>query len=174
MKSKKAFTLIELLIVIAIIGILAAALYPTIRDAIARGRDGGREGDLNNLATSIEAFNADYGTYPTDSGCIGLATEEVFLDPTDGTTSVIKDYFKGGQAPTDPSQNRTTGEAGTANDCVEAGHYYYHYFGGTGGVEFIIATVMESERNNNYDSQPESFDPDTYTLDGTKFYVKVF
>lgn len=161
--KKKAFTLIELLIVIAIIGVLAAALYPTIRDALSRGRDAAREGDINNIVTAVETFNSDYGTYPDADDCIGSGN--VFLDPADGSTDVTTDYFKGGKAPEDPSPNRTVDAAddiGTTG-CVSAGQYYYKYIG-DGGIEFVIGTIMETEKKNN-----SSLNPDTFT--GTEDYT---
>jgi len=171
--KRKGFTLIELLIVIAIIGVLAAALYPTIRDALSRGRDGAREGDINNLVTAIETYNIDFGTYPAGGGCITDAT--IFEDLDNPGTFIPEAYFKGGKPPLDPAPNRSipTGLSGTATTCVENGQYYYLNLVGADGVEFIIGTIMESEKNNNFDGDPSGFDTATYTLDGEDYYVKV-
>ena len=100
MKAKKGFTLIELLIVIAIIGILSAALLPTILNAPARGRDTAREANLNTIVTALEAYNADYGQYPSTSGCLGVT--KIFATPDAAATDVTANYFPGG-ALTDPS-----------------------------------------------------------------------
>ena len=168
--KRKGFTLIELLIVIAIIGVLAAALYPTIRDALSRGRDAAREGDLNNIATAIETFNADYGQYPSGNGCIDGTT--IFEDPENPGTFVISDYFKGGQPPTDPSPSRSTGVAEGPGTCADSGNYYYEYHEGIGGVEYVIGTVMESDKNNNLTG---AFDPASYSLDTSgEYFLKVF
>jgi prepilin-type N-terminal cleavage/methylation domain-containing protein len=168
--KRKGFTLIELLIVIAIIGVLAAALYPTIRDALSRGRDAAREGDLNNIATAIETFNADYGQYPSATGCIDDST--IFEDPANPGTFVVSDYFKGGQPPKDPSPSRTTNVAEGPGPCADTGLYYYEFVGGTGGVEYVIGTVMESDTNNNMTG---AFDPASYTLGNSgDYFLKVF
>lgn len=154
--KKKAFTLIELLIVIAIIGVLAAALYPTIRDALARGRDAAREGDINNIVTAVETYSSDYGQYPPFFGCVGDGG--VFQTP-DEVSEVTADYFKGGTAPKDPSPSRTlpttTADPGP---CVEDGKYYYKYLGASSGVEYIIGTVMESDVKNNSSLDPSGWD----------------
>jgi prepilin-type N-terminal cleavage/methylation domain-containing protein len=64
-KATKAFTLIEILIVIAIIGILTVALLPRIQGAQASARNTARKADLNQIATALAAYNGDFGKYPS-------------------------------------------------------------------------------------------------------------
>lgn len=64
-KRLRAFTLIELLIVITIIGILAVALVPRITGGPAKARDAARKADLNQIATALEFYADDNsGAYP--------------------------------------------------------------------------------------------------------------
>jgi prepilin-type N-terminal cleavage/methylation domain-containing protein len=65
---KKAFTLVELLIVMAIIGVLAALAVGSFRTAQMRGRDAQRKSDLKQIANSLELFYGDYGKYPDSLG----------------------------------------------------------------------------------------------------------
>lgn len=60
---KKSFTLIEMLIVIVIIGILAAALVPRLQDIQARARDTKRKADLRAIYNANEIFFLDNSTY---------------------------------------------------------------------------------------------------------------
>ncbi len=53
-----------MLIVIVIIGILAATIIPKIIGVLARARDTQRVADLRNIASAIELYRADYGVLP--------------------------------------------------------------------------------------------------------------
>lgn len=65
MKKKSAFTLVELLIVIVIIGILSSAILPKITGYLARTRDLQRKMDLAALASAIEAYKSNTGEWPS-------------------------------------------------------------------------------------------------------------
>lgn len=66
-KFGRAFTLIELLIVITIIGILAVALVPRISQGPARARDVTRKTDLGSISTALEISYTDSGSYPAST-----------------------------------------------------------------------------------------------------------
>jgi len=59
----RGFTLVELMIVIAIIGILAAIGYPTYQDQVRSTRRADCEGVLMEAANAIERFYTANGTY---------------------------------------------------------------------------------------------------------------
>lgn len=66
MRRRKGFTLIELMIVIAIIAILAAILVPNFLRARNQGQLTACKSNLKNLGTSLEMYSTDYsGVYPT-------------------------------------------------------------------------------------------------------------
>lgn len=65
MKQKKWFTLIEMLIVIVIIGILAAALIPRLTSARWRANDTARKADLQQIWTALISYQIDNSSFPT-------------------------------------------------------------------------------------------------------------
>jgi len=67
--------LIELLIVVAIIGILSAILIPNLLSARERGRRANSEGGIKAIASASEQFAVDVGVYPANKAGLEL------LDP---------------------------------------------------------------------------------------------
>jgi type II secretion system protein G len=61
---RRAFTLIELLIVVAIIAILAAIAIPNFLEAQIRAKRSRALADMRTLATALESYAVDYGEYP--------------------------------------------------------------------------------------------------------------
>ncbi len=62
-KGEKGFTLIELMIVVAIIGILAAIAIPQFSQYRQRGFNAAMQSDLRNAATAMETIYTDSNTY---------------------------------------------------------------------------------------------------------------
>lgn len=66
-RNEKGFTLIELMIVIAIIGILAAIAIPQFSAYRKRAFNASAESDVRNLATAQEAYYVDFSKYVSGS-----------------------------------------------------------------------------------------------------------
>jgi len=64
MRKSSAFTLIELLIVIAIIGILMSLLFPAVNSAIDAARKAQAKNDVTQIATAVIAYETEYGRLP--------------------------------------------------------------------------------------------------------------
>src|SRR5436190_20094460 len=62
--KRTAFTLIELLIVVAIIAILAAIAVPNFLEAQVRSKVSRSKADIRTLATALEAYSVDNNAYP--------------------------------------------------------------------------------------------------------------
>jgi type IV pilus assembly protein PilA len=73
-RNEKGFTLIELMIVIAIIGILAAIAIPQFSAYRKRSYNSAAQSDLRNAATAQEAYYVDEATYTSTVGNLEGAT----------------------------------------------------------------------------------------------------
>ena len=71
-KDKAAFTLIELLIVVAIIAILAAIAVPNFLEAQVRSKVAVVYSDFRTVKTALESYRVDYNNYPHDYGSLEL------------------------------------------------------------------------------------------------------
>jgi len=64
-RRARGFTLIELIVVVAIIGILATIAVPAMKTAPQRAREAALKEDLYTLRSCIDQFHADRGRFPT-------------------------------------------------------------------------------------------------------------
>ena len=73
-KAQQGFTLIELMIVIAIVGILAAIALPAYQDYIVRSKLSEPLGALAEAKTTVAEYVAANGTWPANASSFGLNT----------------------------------------------------------------------------------------------------
>ncbi|MCA9444785.1 MAG: prepilin-type N-terminal cleavage/methylation domain-containing protein, partial [Candidatus Omnitrophica bacterium] len=83
-RMKRAFTLIELLIVIAIILILVAIALPNFADALLRSKVTKVMADHRALKTALESYQTDYRDYPYSWSYHPPELNAVFHFPEDG------------------------------------------------------------------------------------------
>ena len=105
--SKRAFTLIELLIVVAIIAILAAIAVPNFLEAQSRAKISRTKADMRSLSVALQAYRVDYNQYPPDvdgGGYSGLSTPgseigsyKMLTTPVAYITTIPRDPFYMGE-----------------------------------------------------------------------------
>lgn len=63
-KLQRAFTLIELLIVVVFLAIMAVIVISALRSSLLRGNDARRKSDMNRIKIAIEEYEKDHNCYP--------------------------------------------------------------------------------------------------------------
>lgn len=111
-EGERGFTLIEMMIVVAIIAILVAILVPNFIRARAQAQTAACEANLKEIATILELYQTDHQAYPTGNNT-AVDTSDADLAP----------YLK--QKPVDPVAPTGSYEFTVAN-------------GGTGSASYTI------------------------------------
>ena len=77
MRGNRAFTLIELMLVVIIIGVLAAMVIPRLAGRSEQARQAAAKADIEaNIATALDLYELDCGQYPTtEQGLSALVTK---------------------------------------------------------------------------------------------------
>lgn len=99
-QSRAAFTLIELLLVLVILGILAALVVPKFAGTGERARIQAAKTQINSFATALDVFEVDTGHYP--KGKNGLT--DLIVQPRDAQ-GWHGPYLDAVTVPLDPWQN---------------------------------------------------------------------
>ena len=99
MKKQQGFTLIELMIVVAIIGILAAVAIPAYQDYIARAQVSEAVSMLGSGKTPLAEYFADKGTWPGAASSVmgnttGKYLQSIGLNNASGQTVALSATMK--------------------------------------------------------------------------------
>ena len=105
-RGNRGFTIVELIVVIAILGILAAIIIPSIMSVADSGDDEAKAAERHNLQTAVYAMLIKAGKYTLDNPGAGyydavdeLAEIHDVTATNKGTTLHLDDYLRGGDYP---------------------------------------------------------------------------
>jgi len=116
--TSRGFSLIELLIVCAVIGLIAAIAIPNLVNAIQRARQARTVGDIRAISNSVAMYHQDYADFPISTSWAEIATVEealnaymenipandgwqrAFMYISDGDTYTVASYGLNGQFDT--------------------------------------------------------------------------
>jgi type II secretion system protein G len=141
---KKSFTLIEILIVVAIIGIITSIIGVNFSASQKKARDSKRIADMNTIVGGLNAYKREKGDFPQENVGGTIGGWETSVDSPDGSKFLepIKPYVS--RVPIDPKNS---------------GNYYYayrYYENGSGSCTdenrdnpFVILSIKSMEITNN-------------------------
>ncbi|MFC6634570.1 type IV pilin protein [Microbulbifer taiwanensis] len=129
MKRQQGFTLIELMIVVAIVGVLAGIAWPSYQEHVRSANRADAQGALMGLAQAMEQHFTQNGTYanshtgkvpdifpdeaPLDGG---NKTYDLRIEEADGDSYILQAIPKNGQAGDGTVQLSSSGERGWDRD----------------------------------------------------------
>ena len=75
-RRSRGFTLLELMVVIVIIGVLAALIAPKVLENVDKAKITAAQADISNLMNALKMYKLDNGRYPSgDQGLAALVTK---------------------------------------------------------------------------------------------------
>jgi prepilin-type N-terminal cleavage/methylation domain-containing protein len=147
MSAHKGFTLVELMVVIAIIGILSTVGVIVYSTAQQNGRDSRRIQDVQEIQKAVEQYYTSNSSLPVASGTVNA-----------DSLAVLNSYFQASVVPKDP----------------QAASYKYSGGGSCASPKYIVCGKMENCSNNKCNRTALPADGcDTVTNAGTLLYYCV-
>ena len=119
MRKQKGFTLIELMVVIVILGILAAVIAPRIPSFVDKAKEGRTKGNLATLRSTLNIYYSDNdGWYPTSTD---QTTFSAAIVP-----KLIKKVPECETVKTGHGKSSTVGYFGTTVGATDTGNWGYN------------------------------------------------
>ena len=152
-----AFTVVELLVVIAVIIVLAGLLFPAFKGVRDQSKRVQAKNDLTQIVTAVNAFYSDYGVYPIS----GTADKTVGPGGSPATNESLLNALRGLDTTVNPRQivflsppdvkDKANPRSGIGTDPTNAGQFFDPW-----GKNYVIrldggydSTVSNPYGNNN-------------------------
>ncbi|MBI4215975.1 MAG: prepilin-type N-terminal cleavage/methylation domain-containing protein [Chloroflexi bacterium] len=127
-KSERGFTLVEILIVLAVLAVLGAVVVPQVTGFLGRGKERAYDGDRRILQAAVDAWRTDVRSrvgnpWPTIGGTVGAAATATYIDIGALATG---NYLKGADVVASADKTKNT----TATQTVSGSYGWYLDTGG--------------------------------------------
>jgi len=151
MKAKKGFTLVEILIVVVILGILAAIVIPQFTSASTEARESALVSDLQAMRSQVELYKIQHLSDQLPGANAATTFEEAMIRPTDVDGLEVAVGTAGSKGPymqkipvnpfstADPATNLVREEAGVSTAGANTHHWVFNT--DTGGFQADDAEV---------------------------------
>lgn len=136
---KRGFTLVEMIVVIAIITLLATVVIFNVQEGKKKARDAQRLSDLQQIQLALRVYKDVHGNYP-------LYNEGVKIGDSLGFDDNVAEYLS--STIKDPLNTGTFGYYyDSSYNCTDATH------------AVIVALTMERDKNKNWETACNGADP---------------
>jgi prepilin-type N-terminal cleavage/methylation domain-containing protein len=140
--KQKGFTMIELMIVVAIIGILAAIALPKFADMIEKSREGSTKGNVGALKSANAIYYGDMqGVWPTTINTVSTYKYSLYLDIIPQVKVTGK--FDANTGTKSPVGARVSLLAGSAVPNAPVSGWAYD---STNGLSYVNSTLQDSKK----------------------------
>ena len=148
--NKSGFTLVEMIMVVAVLAILVTISVVAYNGSQARSRDAKRKVDITNIVKALELYYADNGTYPITSGTVSVIGT-YWYSSGDASWTTFSNTLTTAKAidvlPVDPINN-------ASSPLTAAGRGYAYYTGprcgSTAGQWYVLMYRYEVAKKEKF------------------------
>ncbi|HEY4521400.1 MAG TPA: type II secretion system protein [Candidatus Paceibacterota bacterium] len=164
----RAFTLIEVLTVIAIIGILSAVVLVSMSGSQKKGRDGRRVSDINQIRLALSLYYDAHNNYPPGSTASTAFDTILASVQSEGFIATL---------PNDPTSGNSYGYIATPSGCSGTSCYGYVLGANLESTNAVLSSSYGQSVAITINENPENClnsndaDGQTYTISGITYYI---
>lgn len=129
--KKNAFTLLELLVVISVLGVLVVIILPNLIGVRARARDSALKNDMRQLKTALRMYYNDNQAYP----------------PNDGSGNIVACGADGSSVCPNSDGSFAVGELVYMKEMPASEKYNYNSV--SNGEDFLLSTLLENASDSD-------------------------